>query len=285
MFSCTTLESGVSYLDADFNIVCYDALHWRYIGAAIAWLLVVPIGVPSFFIWLLRRFKVPRMAKLKTDNAWLREIVKLGWQDGLAQPGGLDAAAVSVDDISDTHLEALYAYFLHEATNVEAAEILSGVRPGFVEPPAPEVPAPTGPLAPLLRAAGAARARAAAAVARLRTPPLHGSAAVARRAHLLASLLAWAPTSGRVSTPPVVQWEEPDGEQVAEESDDKEEPAAADESAEPVKPQAVVSPPPPDPNRVLTKDLPALQERALKECGFLFAAYHSQCWYWCVRFP
>ena len=52
MFTCTSLKSGVAYLDADFNITCFDKVHWRYVGGAIVWLALVPIGVPYFFIWL-----------------------------------------------------------------------------------------------------------------------------------------------------------------------------------------------------------------------------------------
>ena len=59
IFSCTTFESGRSFLDADFTITCYDQTHWNYIGAAIIWLFVVTLGIPMYFIWLLRRFKVP----------------------------------------------------------------------------------------------------------------------------------------------------------------------------------------------------------------------------------
>ena len=274
IFSCTHLQSGVSYLDADFNIVCYDALHWRYIAAAVVWLFIVPIGVPVFFIALLRHFKVPRMAALLQDNAWLREIVKLGWQEGLAQPGGMDAGKVSVDDIGDTHLEALSAYFLHGASVDEAAEIMSGARLGVIEAPPPEEPEPAGLLAPLHRAKRAALARFAQFMARRRALPDDTPAEVARRALLLNALLAWCRTSGRVATPPVVQWE--DG---PEEKEDEQAPRETCEPAIGTKlEQLLVSAPPADSRRVLSKDLPALQERALKECGFLFAVYRAGCW-------
>ena len=61
-FSCTKLKSGVAYLDADFTIVCYDKVHLRYVGGAIIWLFLVPLGVPAFFIWLLVRALVMDIA-------------------------------------------------------------------------------------------------------------------------------------------------------------------------------------------------------------------------------
>ena len=87
-FSCTRLESGASFLDADVRITCWDATHRRYVGGAIVWLLLVPVGVPAFLTWLLHRFRVPQMARLLEQNAWLRAAVAHAWREGLAQPPG-----------------------------------------------------------------------------------------------------------------------------------------------------------------------------------------------------
>ena len=76
IFSCTTFASGRSFLDADYNLKCYDGEHLRYVGAAIFWLFGVTVGIPLFFLWLLRHFKVPQLAEVITDNAWLREAVR-----------------------------------------------------------------------------------------------------------------------------------------------------------------------------------------------------------------
>ena len=52
VFTCTTFASGDSYLDADARIMCYDSVHKRYMGGAAVWLVLVPFGVPAFFLWL-----------------------------------------------------------------------------------------------------------------------------------------------------------------------------------------------------------------------------------------
>ena len=86
MFSCVTLNSGRSFLTADPQTVCWDRTHWRYVAAGIAWLFVVPFGVPGFFIFLLHRFRVPQLAALKVSNAWLRAAVSKTWESGVDQP-------------------------------------------------------------------------------------------------------------------------------------------------------------------------------------------------------
>ena len=86
-------------------------------------------GIPCFFIWLLHRFRVPQMARLLADNAWLRELIRLAWAEDVPQPPG--AADLTVDSITDLHLEALYAFFLHDVTAEEAGNILSGAAPPF----------------------------------------------------------------------------------------------------------------------------------------------------------
>ena len=137
IFSCTTLSGGEgttskSYLNGDFHIQCYDRTHWQYMGAGIVWLFVIPVGVPYFFIWLLRRFRVPELAKLREDCAWLQEAAQLAWTQGLQQEGVIQDK-LNVDTISDNHLEALYALFCHKVDVEHAAGIFAGTTPPVLD--------------------------------------------------------------------------------------------------------------------------------------------------------
>ncbi len=79
---------------------------------------------------------------------------------------------------------------------------------------------------------------------------------------MLEELIATCKICGTLSLP-VIQWEEMDDEE--EEALDK---AAAQAEADGADELAVV-----------TRNLPQLQRRAMKEVGFLFSAYHAD---WCV---
>ena len=256
VFSCTELD-GAWYLDADLRLMCYDSQHWRYIGGAIAWLFFVPFGIPAYFIWLLYRFKVPQMAALLTDNAWLREAVKLAWAEGLAQPPG--AALLTIESISTLHLEALHAFFLQQASTEEAAEILAGTRAPTVAGEE-EAAGPSGFAAIKLRVLRTLQSLAghkpvtAAPAAGL---PAEGPE---RRAFLLASLMQFARGSDQMALPPMF-WYTPD-------------------EAEAIALTALSPDATPHASGVRCADVPELVETALKELSFLFAAYRMDCWYW-----
>ena len=286
IFSCTTFESGRSFLDADFTITCYDQTHWNYIGAAIIWLFVVTLGIPAYFIWLLRRFKVPELVELISNNCWLREAVELAWTEGMPQPTVV-VAEINCDTIEDLHLEALYAFFCHSVTVDEAGEILNGKRAPIEDDEGKDKHAHEesqektvlqAKLEAVKDRAMSAVARARAAQNRLRhalkqkcmpqslSQPSTPVAAVVktRREHTLEALLAWCKTSGELSIPKLV-WEElPEGtheEMLAEEATN-------------AAPQA--------PGPIRCSDITRLQRRAMSQVGFLFAAYRMECWYWCV---
>ena len=270
MFTCTSLKSGVAYLDVDFNIQCYDKVHWRYVGGAIVWLFIVPIGVPAFFIWLLRRFKVPQMAKLLGDNGWLRVAVKEAWQEGVTQPS-LDVAKLSVENIEQAHLEGLYAFHVGKKSAEEASAIINGSAPPYIHA-APEVKAPKNFVKRLLfNAQAAATAALEAASGRISCAkvPAEESELAARRALVLSELLVTCRIGGAMSLP-VLQWEDLAEEEETEEKDADSKHGKAYEAATA------------DELAVVTTNLPRLLPRAMKEVGFLFGAYHVDCWYWCV---
>jgi hypothetical protein len=253
------------------RIKCYDRTHWRYLGGAIAWLVIVPLGVPAFFIWLLRRFRVPHMARLLTDSAWLREVVKLAWQEGMAQPS-VDLAWLYTDNITTAHLEGLVAFFLRDASRDQAAAIAAGGAPPLPEPST--LPAPPPGL--LARAAG----RIAGAIKHARdalerlvgvAAPEVGSPEAARRATLLHDLLNWARDCGQLAIP-ALQWVQLD-EPPPPPEELKKTPAAEEEDD-----LASRHVPAHFPSFLRSCDLPRLQERAMKEVGFLFSAYHVGCW-------
>ena len=267
VFTCTRLASGVSYLDADARIVCWDATHRRYVGGAIVWLLIVPVGVPAFFTWLLRRFKVPHMARLLEANAWLRAAVALAWREGLAQPPR--AARLGVDTVPTRHLEALYAFFLRGRSAEEASDILLGSAPPVADSderggdgdkaaaaggtPLARVSERLRRMSESLTAGGrlSAAQQAAAAV------PLY---AAARREFLLEALLQWCKTSDAVSIPTIV-WL-PDDQDDDDTDDAGADAPSADAAEEECAAAAVTAPP-----LVRTRDVPRLLEVALRECG------------------
>jgi hypothetical protein len=278
VFTCTTFESGNSYLDADARIMCYDTVHKRYMGGAAVWLVLVPFGVPAFFLWLLHRFKVPQMAALLSDNAWLREAIKLAWAEGMAQPA--DAASLTVDSITTLHLEALFAFFLHDMSAEDAAEIIAGTRPPLQDTAADAKEDPERASSRSFDAAAVAR-RVSGALRKVAGRVNSGvsrrivlinsvaakvtgdDAAAARRQLLLTSLLTFLRSSGDAAVPPLT-WERPLEEEVA--------------ALKQICPDAVCA----HSSGLRCADVPQLMDTAMAEVAFLFAAYRMDCWYWCV---
>ena len=275
VFTCTTFESGNSYLDADARIMCYDSVHKRYMGGAAVWLVLIPFGVPAFFLWLLHRFKVPQMAALLSDNAWLREAIKLAWAEGMAQPA--DAATLTVDSITTLHLEALFAFFMHDMSAEDAAEIIAGTRPPLKDTAAEAAEDPerasskSFSAAAVARVSGALRkvagrvnsgvSRRIVLIKNVAAKVTGEDAAAARRELVLTSLLAFLRSSGDVSVPPLT-WERPPEEEVATLKQSCPDAKSTHSSG------------------LCCSDVPQLMETAMSEVAFLFAAYRIDCWYW-----
>ena len=288
IFSCTTLPvSGTAYLDADLAIQCYDREHWKYIAAGVVWLFVVPIGVPAYFLWLLRRFHVPQLAALVSDNAFLREAIKLAWTAGLAQPA--DSHKLTVDSITDSHLEALYALLVKELAADEASDILAGTKAPVEELPAEELEsqetAKEGTVARARRLSLLATARAKESAKEVATSVRCSgsifvttgaamSPAAARRVFLLRTLLHWCRTAGRVDIAPL-HWQTL--ESLHEYTHQSPQGSAAADDAVPAANLAA------ELIKLSSNDVAYKVEYALGECGFLFSAYRVDCWYWCVR--
>ena len=267
MFSCTTLKNGVSYLDADARIVCYDAVHKSYMGGAAVWLVLVPVGIPAFFLWLLRRFKVPQMVALISDNAWLRESIKLAWAEGLVQPA--DSGRLTVDSITTPHLEALYAFFMHDVSAEDGAEILAGTRPPHEH--TLDVEHNQSLWGQLTAAVSHAFHHATNNTRKLQSKRMtiinavaakvEGVDASSRRTMALTSVLTYMRSSGLVVVP-ALRWELPD----------ELEAASLAERA----PDACLHA-----SGLRCADVPELMRTALGDLSFLFAGYRLDCW--CAR--
>jgi len=258
------------------------------VAAGVVWVFVVPVGVPYVFIRLLRHFKVPEMAQLRADNAWLQEAAQLAWTMGLAQ-NGIKMSTLNVDNIADTHLEALHALFVLNAPVERAADIMSGISPPPTDGEFTQADAEDG--AQEVSCAGAAKRRAEATIAGCLATAKRASAASSRRAAVLTALLVWCRTSGKLALP-ALEWEELDGEEAVQIDHELYEEAIEEQHA------ALATHPPvaqrgwrswissrlsSQPAAIACSDLPHLQRIALRKVGFLFAAYHTQTWYWEVR--
>ena len=207
-FNCVKLPSGKSYLVADVRQQCWTRRHWAYAAGAFVWLLIIPIGIPLFFLFLLFYFRVPQMARVKVANAWLREAVEYAWSSGIPQPV-VDVPNLGFDNISDEHLELLVAKLVVGEGNEEEAEEPAEKQKGQEEG------AHSQP--------GCLRMRVRSCIPE--TPATTTTSRLtARRVILEKSLLLWCRTSGVLSLPPLCWAEEEEDEiESPEEEEEKEE--------------------------------------------------------------
>ena len=52
-FVCDPLDSGATYLRADYNLVCWTSTHVGYMTYAGLMVIVYPVGIPTVFAWML----------------------------------------------------------------------------------------------------------------------------------------------------------------------------------------------------------------------------------------
>ena len=52
-FVCDSLDSGVTYIRADYDLVCWTRAHVGYMTYAGFMILVYPVGIPAVFAWVL----------------------------------------------------------------------------------------------------------------------------------------------------------------------------------------------------------------------------------------
>ena len=284
MFSCTQVGDAW-YLNQDFSTQCYTRTWWRYVGGAFVWLLLVPVGVPVFFTRLLHYYKVPDMAALLEDNAWLIEAVEHTWRLGMPQPGSIDIQRLCCDTISDEHLAMLHGVLVCGADKERAADLLAGraipearrssrgsKKGNGEESNGGKVP----PSSLLHRTLTAVLTRVNAVLSRMSAllrPEAHVDAedivgvgkgkGKSTRDVQLAQVLFWCRNAGVLSISPIA-WTDDLG--VPGESDEGE-----DVAFTPLRVHRT---------GLRSRDIPQLLKRASVECGFLFAVYTTRCWYW-----
>jgi hypothetical protein len=271
IFNCRTLPSGAAVLVADHREVCWDARHWRYVGAGIFWVLAVPFGIPAAFLALLFYFRVPHMARAKVANAWLREAVEHAWRLGVPQPP-CDVASLGFDSVTDEHLELLVAALVHGEGADAPAALAAAAKARDSEDGGAAAAERQGSLRRLRRAVTCTGGGGGGGGGGAPRPG-------ARRTALQKALLRWCETSATLSLPPL-SWAEPEDDVVAPDADA----AAAGTADTPPDARAL--------RRVFSgfstaaltaappRALAALEQRALRKVGFLFDAYTVQCWSW-----
>jgi hypothetical protein len=188
---------------------------------------------------------------------------------------------LTVDSISDLHLEALYVLFVKEHTPDEASDILAGVKAPVEEAPAQEPESQhlekEGTVARVRRLSLLAASRATEAAKDAATgfrcsgsifvKDAELSPAAARRVFLMKVLLHWCRNSGRVAVAPL-HWQTLESLHAYTRSPDEGNKLASG-SADVIK--------------LHSKDVAHKVKYALSECGFLFSAYRVDCWYWCAH--
>jgi len=334
MFACTSVTSGVAYLNTDVRIICYTPTHNSYLAAGVLWVFVFTVGIPAYFLSLLVQYKVPILARELANNAWLREVVKASMLEGLPRPPGGQLTLLTTENISMSHLEALYAFFLRGVSPDVAVDIMCGRATPLALRQVDAVPGSlTARLSMMLTTAseqlgeeldadddslasfhvasaesstqpacnakfsvgafsmGALKARAASLQNKLKEHlaklmmraagllrALGGEKEVAagdeHRAALTAAVLRFARDSGVIAIPDM-RWEEK-----VEEPEEKEDEEGAEEEEKDVKGKQKKSL-----LRQLSKNTAserqaALRKAALRDIGFLFAAYTPVCYYW-----
>ena len=67
-FVCDSLDSGITYLRADYDLVCWTRTHVGYRAYAGVMVLVYPVGIPAVFAWALFRNRDSIKSEAETTN-------------------------------------------------------------------------------------------------------------------------------------------------------------------------------------------------------------------------
>ena len=67
-FACDPLDSGVIYLRADYDLVCWTRAHVGYMTYAGFMILVYPVGIPAVFAWVLFKYRKSITRVAETAN-------------------------------------------------------------------------------------------------------------------------------------------------------------------------------------------------------------------------
>ena len=108
VFACRKLGDE-SWLFRDVATQCYTAEHRMYVRLGIFWVVFYVIGIPAFCIGLLYYFRIPDTATRLRRTAMLRGVIELAWWRGVDQPEDVNTSLVTEANISEEHLDALFA--------------------------------------------------------------------------------------------------------------------------------------------------------------------------------
>lgn len=73
IFACEDVY-GVHRLIADIRIQCYTGQHYVFLGFGVLALLLFPIGIPAYYLWLMQQYDVPQLAAAKASHAYLNAV-------------------------------------------------------------------------------------------------------------------------------------------------------------------------------------------------------------------
>lgn len=79
VFSCESLDNGVSYLRADYGLTCSSRRHHVFRAYASLMAAVYPLGIPALFGWWLRRHRRDLQSADRSENPHL-EPAKALWE-------------------------------------------------------------------------------------------------------------------------------------------------------------------------------------------------------------
>ena len=124
IFSCSELENGTQWLQADYRIQCWTPKHKLHVGIGAFFTLLFPFGIPATLMFTLHRARIPELATWKRDCAWMRSIVQRSIVLGLKLPEGCDPDTLTTESITIEHLQALQRLFIAGEENVSVEAIM-----------------------------------------------------------------------------------------------------------------------------------------------------------------
>ena len=108
VFACRKLGDE-SWLFRDVETQCGTAEHRMYVRLGIFWVVLYVIGIPLVCVGLLAYFRIPHTASRLRRTAMLRGVIELAWWRGVDQPEDVNTSLVTEANISEEHLDALFA--------------------------------------------------------------------------------------------------------------------------------------------------------------------------------
>jgi hypothetical protein len=117
-FVCESFDDGSSYMYADYSLSCQTQLHEQYVIYAAVMVIVYPIGIPLFYLYLL-------WSNLSSINPPTKRVVKDA-ERHIVSPEIIQLEKLKLRDSDDsiTHLAFLYESYRPGAWYFEVVECL-----------------------------------------------------------------------------------------------------------------------------------------------------------------